>query len=376
MFHLWRRMDRDHRQHVMRLYGWFSGLMMCGSIFGAVTWAARMTYFLNFYPGNDSVSRGKLALGYAFFAAARRGTAVFRVSYAIEFMCLSAAKILVLDRLSHFIDEQSQEQGKEQGKGRRKWWFVGGRILMAAVALANAAGVSANFAAAVELLKSSWNLDQASALYAANNTKAALPYVTSSRALVQLATSITSVQAFCEVAALLLIIAAFAVAGVVCARRLSSALSALDTAGAELAAGMRIRRQDQRQAIGDAVVLGRQMRREIIFTTGFVFVAFLLRSVTSTILAVAFQFQDTANACSKNLCDASCANVFTLIAYWNTYTPEFQTTVVLISSPLALLVALWGATSKRALQLMRSGKQQPFSISMGLTSPTDSITPL
>jgi hypothetical protein len=218
-------------------------------------------------------------------------------------------------------------------------------------------------------------LDQASALYAANNTKAGLPYVTSSRALVQLATSITSVQAFCEVASLLLIIAAFAVAGVVCARHLSSALSVLDTAGAELAADMRIRRQVRQQAIGDAVVLGKQMRREIIFTTGFVFVAFLLRSVTSTILAVAFQFQDTANACSKNLCDASCANVFTLMSYWNTYTPEFQTTVVLISSPLALLVALWGATTKRALQLMRSGKQQPFSVSMGLTSPKESSTP-
>ena len=371
MFHLWRRMDPDHRQHVWRLYGWFSGLMMCGSIFGAATWAARMTYFVNFYPGNDSVSQGKLAPGYTFLAAARRGTAVFRVSYAIEFMCLSAAKLLVLDRLSHFIND---EQGKEQGKGRRKWWIVGGRILMAAVALANAAGVSANFAAAVELLKSSWNLDQASALYAANNTKAALPYAASSRALVQLATSITSVQAFCEVAALLLIVAAFAVAGVVCARRLSSALSVLDTAGAELAADMHIRLQVRQQAIGDAVVLGRQMRREIILTTGFVFVAFLLRSVTSTILAVAFQFQDTANACSKNLCDASCANVFTLIAYWNTYTPEFQTTVVLISSPLALLVALRGATTKRSLQLMRSGKRQEFAISMGLTSPKKSST--
>ena len=116
------------------------------------------------------------------------------------------------------------------------------------------------------------------------------------------------------------------------------------------------------------------MRREIIFTTGLVFVAFLIRSVTSTILAVAFQFQDTANACPNNLCDASCVNVFTLINYWNSHTPEFQTTVVLISSPLALLVALRGATTKRSLQLMRSGKRQEFAISMGLTSPKKSST--
>jgi hypothetical protein len=34
-------------------------------------------------------------------------------------------------------------------------------------------------------------------------------------------------------------------------------------------------------------------------------------------------------------------------------TPEFELTIVLISSPVALLVALWGMTSDRALQLMR-----------------------
>ena len=45
-----------------------------------------------------------------------------------------------------------------------------------------------------------------------------------------------------------------------------------------------------------------------------------------------------------------------LIQSWLLYTPEFQLSVVLISSPLSLLVALWGMTSKRALQAMkRSG---------------------
>ena len=45
-----------------------------------------------------------------------------------------------------------------------------------------------------------------------------------------------------------------------------------------------------------------------------------------------------------------------LIQSWLLYTPEFQLSVELISSPLSLLVALWGMTSKRALQAMkRSG---------------------
>jgi hypothetical protein len=37
-------------------------------------------------------------------------------------------------------------------------------------------------------------------------------------------------------------------------------------------------------------------------------------------------------------------------------TPEFQLTVVLISSPLTLLVALWGMTTGVILQLMRSSR--------------------
>jgi hypothetical protein len=43
--------------------------------------------------------------------------------------------------------------------------------------------------------------------------------------------------------------------------------------------------------------------------------------------------------------------------YW-TYTPALDTTVTLISSPVALLVALWGMTSKATLQLMKSSGQE------------------
>jgi len=36
---------------------------------------------------------------------------------------------------------------------------------------------------------------------------------------------------------------------------------------------------------------------------------------------------------------------------WNDYTPEFFFIVVLISSPLTLLVALWGMTTDRMRQV-------------------------
>ena len=57
-------------------------------------------------------------------------------------------------------------------------------------------------------------------------------------------------------------------------------------------------------------------------------------------------------------CDPSCFNVFTHIAQWSANTPEFQVTVVLVSSPLTLLVALWGMTSRQALHAMKSKEQE------------------
>ena len=131
---------------------------------------------------------------------------------------------------------------------------------------------------------------------------------------------------------LLIIILAFAVVGIASARRVSSAL---------------------RHMNHEHGAAGRQLRRQIVGTAAFVFVTFLLRAVFSTIIALANALQIEVFTCS-NGCDPACNNVWTVIGIWLQFTPEFQLSVVLISSPLALLVALWGMTDKRTLQHMRS----------------------
>ena len=72
--------------------------------------------------------------------------------------------------------------------------------------------------------------------------------------------------------------------------------------------------------------------------------------------AVAFQFRVVDKVC-PDLCE-ECANVYTHISIWMTSTPEFQLLIVLVSSPLALLVALWGMTSTTMLHLMLSSQQE------------------
>jgi hypothetical protein len=73
--------------------------------------------------------------------------------------------------------------------------------------------------------------------------------------------------------------------------------------------------------------------------------------VLSTVPAVARQFQNASTTFPEvfGICDPTGHNVFTLMSLWMVLTPEFQLTIVLISSPLALLVALWGMRSKAIL---------------------------
>ncbi len=106
---------------------------------------------------------------------------------------------------------------------------------------------------------------------------------------------------------------------------------------------------------------GRQLRLQIVGTAAFVFVTFLLRAVYSTMFALANELQNQGNfaSCpSSSPCDASCYNVYKLMQLWLAYTPEFQLMVVLISSPFAMIVALWGMTSDGTLQRMQSNRRQ------------------
>jgi hypothetical protein len=332
MLYLWWRMEEEGRRRVWPLYGQFCGLMVCGSCFGAVTWAARMMQFENSFNTNDAFSRRDFVQQSSLFALSYSWAAVFLVMYAIEFMCLSAARLMVLDRMSYFAAGQDE--------GTRKRWAAGGRVVMAAVVLGNAVGLAANVAAAVHIQRAAEAASTASALFAANSTQAARESVSSSQTEAALSSSIAAVQSFCEVAVLLLIVAAFAVAGVVCARLIRSRMRAVDAKSSSAAAV-------------------RELRRQVVVTTVVVFVALVVRSVQSTMIAVSRQLQDGATRCPgvTGFCDASCHNVFTHITQWAARTPEFQVTVVLISSPLTLLVALWGMTSRHTLQAMKSKEQ-------------------
>ena len=125
MLCLWRRMGEEDRGRLWQLYGWFSGLTTCGSCFGAVAWAARMMQLVNGFKGADSTT---LAETMSLFALSDSWYSAFLVTYAVEFLCMCAAKLMVLDRMYGFVAAKNAQQR----------WAATGRAVMAVVVLGNA----------------------------------------------------------------------------------------------------------------------------------------------------------------------------------------------------------------------------------------------
>lgn len=69
-------------------------------------------------------------------------------------------------------------------------------------------------------------------------------------------------------------------------------------------------------AASAASALGKALRLQILGTTAFVFVAFLIRSCFSVLSAVVFELRDFDKVCAEGMCDALCHNVHTHISQW------------------------------------------------------------
>jgi hypothetical protein len=333
MFVLWRRLKEDDRRRVWLLYGWFSRLMCVGSVSGAVAWAAWMQCMAAFFSGSaPGLTQTQTQ---SLLVQQNNAEGAFAISSAIEFVCLSVAKLMVLERMANFAVAKGDDLLRRVA--------VGGRVVMAAAVVGNAVIFCSSIAAAVFFKEASIFNSASGAAYAANNVEESVQLGKQASQKYSEALLAISVQQFSEVTVLLIIIFAFSVVGVASARRVSSALRNIN---------------DEHE---DVTAAGRQLRRQIVGTTAFVFVTFLLRAVFTSKYALARALQNADAACAataSSYCDSACFNQWRLIDVWIGFTPEYQAMVILISSPVAMIVALWGMTGKRALQLMKSSGKQ------------------
>jgi hypothetical protein len=351
MFVRWWRLDEDGRQDVWRLYGVFTALMCVGSCVGAAAWsvsmlsaAAEITFSVNvrafpFPQPNPHYSPSQLL---SFLATSFTFGSLFSLLYPVEVLCLSVVKLAVLDRMQHF----SATQGES---GRRERWVTAGRVVIVLVVAGGVVGICGNIVAVVYKLQAASLIKSAATAAANNSTSESLGLFQQSTQAHHRSIQLQSIQSFSEMCTLLLIIATFIAVGIMCARRVDSSLPSMTArTGAK----------------------AKHLRRQIVVTVAVVFVTFLLRAVFASFNALSASLQHTDDANCMQLCSSSSSsssapncpaplfNKYGDMQLFLAYTPELQIAVVLISSPLALLVALWGMTSDLALQAMKHSTRQ------------------
>jgi hypothetical protein len=284
MFYLWRRLSEEDRQTVWPRYGWLCGLMFCGSFFGAATWGLWMQAEVNFHSSvirdNDVTIASERSSNFH-NSSTQRHTSAYIITHAIEFFLLSVAQLLVLDRMAEFAFPTVQ--------GLKKSLIASKKIAVAVVVACNMVGLCANTVASVYFAKAGEQFASASV---SDRISEMQTHVGQARSSNQMANSISSYQRFSEVIVVLIIVLAFGLVGTACSRRVVAAFRVKDTA----------------QAVNAD---GRRLHLQIVCTSTFVFLAFLVRSVFSVFHAVVFNLQDSANFCaaaaSPSLyCDPSC----------------------------------------------------------------------
>ena len=177
-----------------------------------------------------------------------------------------------------------------------------------------------------------------------------------SLAIVQEAETTDSVGNFSDMIVLVLLVACFLIACILCLHRLRSVL--LST---------------------PASASAKRLHRQIVITAAVVFFTFLPRAAFSSLKAVAGAYQDIGKGDCLVICSnvvitltslerlqgaLGCAtplNQYSHMALYLFYTQEFQLLTVLISS-LAQPVTLWAMTSERMLEAFRNKGQTQVSL--------------
>lgn len=344
-FARWRKWSELEKNNGWRLYGRFTALSFTGSVAGVLGYVSRLgqlhyTYITRTAPPQQNRDHFVEVLQESRLVMLTN--AAYHVMNPLELALVSVAKLLVLHRMQRFATIKS---------ARKRLWRIAGRAFLGAVITGHAVGIAGNVASAVFYDEAAELYGNAAKALAANDTTVSAVYEVLAREKRSDATRILSVQRFSEMTVVLIIIAAFLVVGINSHRIIASALQALFNAEKKLVAVA--------GAVGDVSSLlteaqsqGRLLRRKVCATFVFVFMSFLLRSVIAVMNAVGSALNNSSDRCARSQCDP-CKNAYTQMLFWMIYTPMFQQTVVLVASPVALSVALWGMSNLRPIEQMR-----------------------
>jgi hypothetical protein len=347
-FARWRKWSAEEKKDSWQLYGWFTASSCLGSVAGMLAFAARTGQFSYRYPRQrleqrmnitfaDSQQVNELRAVEHYFASA------FFILFPIELLFVANAQMFLLHRMFQFSLSASSQ---------KHIWHLCGRFFFAIVNAGNIIGICGNIAAASYLLQgSNFSLKVVDA-YVEKDYVSAKSFELQALSSISKGASLVGIQRLSEASVLIIIIAAFIVTSVNSNRIIISALRTLFTAEQRVASISGLAGGQARELVAQAGSKGKSLQHKILGTVLVVFVTLLVRSVYSVLYALALSFNQISNPCSRSECDP-CKNVYSHILSWILYTPVFEQGTMIVASPLAQIVALWGMSGVRAIEQMK-----------------------
>jgi hypothetical protein len=260
-------------------------------------------------------------------------TSVLVIPDAIQIFLITAAKLMVLDRMAHAAISTS--------RGMPARWATAERIVMGVIVVLNLAACCFSAAASFYSAQRMAPSRNAAAAFAAEDLDLGLQYAVDVDNWTDRSYVAQAGADYCQAFACLFVVVTFLLAAAVCARRIQTILRLQPHA-------------DAGSLVPNLSLDVKRVWRQIVGVCFFVFVAFVLLSFRLTLMAVA-EYGATDDDCpveSAQYCDP-CYNTYSLIQQWYFFTPEFDILCTLISSPIALLFTLRGMGTNRLLQMLK-----------------------
>ncbi len=329
----WFRTSLEERKALWRLFGYFTACCFAANFFGALAFLANAQMLDNFFRAYNvqGISMGDKM---SFKAISNYWETVHFLCYSIEFLFLSCAMLMVLNRMLEFSLRVMHVSNHDSGRLRP---MAINKAVIYAVTLINIVGFIGNIVTTAFNFTSAELYLMSAANFNSNQNVTALEIMQRASIDNDKAQQAASVQQFCEVASLIIIIVSFAGTGIYC---ISSVASVKNDA---------LISSTVTQSMHPKLMNSFQRLKIRIFGTVFaVFLSFLARACFSILNAVAASGVKRGDNPDCDLCDDTCLSVYDLIYVWLGYTPQFQLSMEFLSCPLASLIALWGMTASKS----------------------------
>ena len=307
-------------------------------------------FLLQFTAIYDPVIAEDRGLQFAMISQADAAQAAFYVLYALHFLCLASAKLMVLDGLTLYAHQRVLiAKGMDK---RFKLLRVAATAVAIAACVCNMVGLVANSVAAYFFSRGADFEAKASGQYARGDTDANQTVAQASR-LFTLGNAANSVQNYTEALVLVVIVVVY-FAAVLAVMRILNIGSRIADNIIKLASKQG--QQRIREVAASGAAAGGRMRFRITLAARVCCASFFFRASWSILVAVSQSGYDYSPLCGdypSGQC-MSCQPVGVAIRFTLFFTPEAQMLVELLSSPLPLSFALWGMTSDRDRQELYS----------------------